>query len=394
MGLAFNTALVEIQDALHRAINLALRKRLSPVADLEALRAAPSRGADDSQLVADGALCSVESEGRCYAWDAYSALDDDDSTVIVPSDAMGDAGRWIRQSIPLVFGDRPVAKISDGYLCDVQHYSGVFSEEEFEERIYSQRPCVVIYFKGRTRESQSMLEGQLARGVFRFELWAVSFCMRPEEKDLPGPPLPAEAQDDPGSARIAGDLETLLDGATGDDLGLEGVAFCRTSELSVEKQSLAGRLSIMSLQLDVLATIGKGRTDAVALSSLEAQELRAEAHGTIADRANHVRYGLTVATGSGMIRAPSDGEAMIGDVLVSVHDAPLHTFTGWCDTYRWLDAAGAFHYVGMPIGASVPAPPVDGALLIGVTTTDDGSVTEDRYLTSTVAESGDPFSVL
>lgn len=405
-GLPFRGATKAVTDAIRAAINLAFRER-STVATVAALRAVAAFGSDGSQAMTPGAIRFVSSAGCCYVWDADSTDADDGDAVIASTGAGTRAGRWRKATSPAVLlstgGDAPALRLADGtaihqvqsgYLRNVILYSGERTEEDFEKRIYGQRPCVVIDFLGRAKERQSLRAGQLAQATYRFQVDVISFCARPEEKGFAGSPLPEEAAKDPGAWAIAEDVEQLLDGALGEQLGLTAISHSRVTDMDIVERTLAGRRAVVSMDLEVFASIGRAVQTTPALSGLFAQPTLAIARppGQAVDPDNVIVEGLGVSIGLGLIRAPANGSARIDGELVATTGASLHTFAASSDTYRDLSAAGAWTYTAVAIDAPAPAQDA-GTLRIGRTRTSSGAVVEDLLLAPTLRALGDPIPV-
>jgi len=400
-GLTYRGATAAITDAVVQAINLAYRARHPAVADLTALRGVSVFGADGSQAVSAGVIRYVTAESVCYRWDSFSIVDDDGSQIIAPTGVGVRPGRWIRCSTGMsginqlrLADGTPIEKAQTGYLRATAVYAGEKNQAEFEKRIYGQRPAIIVDFVSRSKERKSTLQGGLAWATYHFEIDCVSFCARADEKGVAGSPLPAEALLDPGAWAMAEDLEQLLDGALGEQFGIPAIDHCKVGEMRIVERDLSGRLAIVSLDLEVYATIGRQDSDASALSSVYAQpEVAINRPGdTALDPDNVIISGLVVLQGMGLARAPTNGTAKIAGATVTVAGATLHTFTANSDTYRDLKSDGTFVYHSVPHGSNAPAVTAS-ALRIGKTVTDGSGVVLDTLLAPTLRNFGAAFQI-
>jgi hypothetical protein len=236
-----------VERAVFDAVNLSLRVRLPPLGDLVGLRGAPTRGAGAGTAIRrDFDLVFVASEGCCFQWSGASSLPDDAQTAIKPDDA-GATGRWLRTA----------SAVQSGYLRDVRLYEGEQSEDEILTRLLGQWPAVVIRWVSATNEPRSQIPGALYRYETDFDLWAVSSNLRGGA--LPaavvGSPVVGEAVVDPGANALLGDLKRILAGATGEQLGQPGIAYCEIGREEPVYRSLAERRFVFSLGLRVHATV-------------------------------------------------------------------------------------------------------------------------------------------
>lgn len=399
-GLTNRQALKRIEDVLLTAVDLALRERYYTKPSVAALRSVQSVGKSGSQMVAPDTLAFVTGTSSLYRWSTASTAADTGSGVIKPDDA-GVTGRWIRQTNPgvapqsLMLRGTEVVALESGYLQHVALYEGERNEQDMESRIFARRPCVIIQWLSRDKKNKSTNAGGLSQCDYLFELLIIDFNARGQMTSTRGSEVVSDQQKSPGAYSIAGDLEDLLDGVTGEQLGETAIAFCRTSNLTMIDNQQAGRKRvIMALDIGVWATQGKQDIDAVSLSSLSIQEQLAISNppGATMDRDNVVRSGLGISTGAGFNRAPSDGSAVIGGVEVTVSGSALHTFDPSMDTYRDLDPNGSWLYTAVTTGSAPPAQEA-GTLRVGVTTASAGGILQDVMLASVLRNDGDAFQV-
>ena len=178
-------------------------------------------------------------------------------------------------------------------------------------------------------------------------------------------------------------------------MALAAISHCRIGTLSLVENNLSSRRAVVSLDLEVFATIGRLDPDSEALTSIYVQPQIAIARpgDEEIDTDNVIIDGLRITLGLGLSRAPSNGSAKISGVTVAVTGAPLHSFGADQDTYRDLRANGTFLYLATAVGAPEPLP-TPSALRIGRTRTDGAGVVEDALIPSTLRNFGDPFRVL
>lgn len=397
-GLTNRGATKRIEDVLRTAISLALRKRTYTVASIAALRAVTSAGASSTQLIADWAMVTVTGTG-VYRWSAYSTATDNGSTVIKPTDG-GTAGRWLKvtnpggTATPLKLRGTDVTTLTSGYLKQVQLFEGERSEAELEGRIFAQRPCVVIEFLGVDKQNLSPQPGSLKHANYKFVLWIVDSNARGELVAHRGSEVAAEAAVSPGAYDIAADLEDLLDGALGEQLGETAIGYTHTGSTTLVDKQLAdrGRI-ILQLDLNVWATTGKQDVDAVDFDSIRGQLQTAIVRpaGENVDPDNVIVSGLAVTPGIGLTRSPASGSAKIAGAVVA-YIAAAHTFAAFTDTYRDLGTGGSFTFTEVPIGADAPTQ-ATSTIRIGYTRTDAVGVVEDVLLAPTLRDFESTFPI-
>lgn len=391
--LPYQTALATVQDALLDVIALAHGHRHDAVATTAALAAVASRGAAATNQIPDRSLRYVTADGACWIYRKHSTATAS-ATVIVPSDAAGGRGRWLKTTA-LTMGavkdptGAALSALQTGYLKSVKLYLGEMTGEQWDTWILSRRPSVVLKFLGEEKTIHANQRGALTEKRYNFELWAVSFSARPDAEAERGPDISSEAAKDPGVIRMLGDLEYLLDGLRGVDLGVDGVDYLLVGEQTPAIEDLQHREFLWSMPLDVRVTIGKEDPPTrygVDELFVQAQDAQLHAQETF-DPLNYLVSGLEIATGAGFSAAPSDGSAFIDGTEVSVTGAPAHVFTASRVTYRDLDPGGTFTYVESYSDDREPAV-TDGALRIGLTITDFAGITEDRILAASSVDVG------
>jgi hypothetical protein len=245
--LTFRTALTLTERAVFNAVNRALRKRLSPVADVAALRAAVTRGSGAvGYQRSDHELVYVTSQAVCYEWSTASQAADDGDLVVKPTDA-GTTGRWLKTA----------SAVQAGYLVDVRLYEGEKTEAELLDRLLGQRPSVAIRWESTENTPKSQVAGALYRSDVQFDLWAVSSNLRggalPEA--VVGSDVAAEFAADPGVNAVVGDVKQALAGKTGEELGQAGISYCEIGAEEPVYRSLAERRFVSSVKLVVHTTV-------------------------------------------------------------------------------------------------------------------------------------------
>lgn len=257
--LGYRTALVTIENALADVINLALRRRDPAINNVDELRAMVTRGASGSVAIPDRAVRYLTDPGVCYVFRQSSTAADDNDSIIRPTDAGTRPGRWIKATSTIVnpAGDE-LRTVQTGYVRGVIHYEGERpTGRQWDERILGVRPGVVIQYVGETKDQKSNLRGGLYVKLYHFRIWGVCFNARPNVEAALGSPITAEAAADPGVKTLMGDLEDLLDGMTGAELGIAGVDHLRLGETDPAIEDLTQREFIWIAPLDVRATVGK-----------------------------------------------------------------------------------------------------------------------------------------
>ncbi len=386
--LPYTTALATVQDALVDTISLGLAQR--PVlADLTALAAEKTLGLGGTQGLFDKTLVYVTSVATCFRYSRYSTATPDGSTVIAPLD-VGTAGRWLITSSTIEDSTgTALSALSSGYLRRVMLWAGERSDKVWKLRILNVRPAVVFQFLNETKTPRSNQRGALAEKTFHFSVWAVSQNLRPDLEAEKGSPITTEATFDPGVARMMGDLEYLLDGLRGVDVGVDGLDYMMFGAVTPQIEDYDGREFVWTAPLDVRVTVGKEDPGTrVALTTVTAQASDVQLHAASSfDPANYVISGLTITPGGGLTQAPADGSAMVGGALVSVSGASAQTFEAQAATWRDLNPDGSWTYTPTSSTDFVP-PPSAGALRVAVTIASASDVIEDRCLAATATPIG------
>ncbi len=252
-------ALSQIETALLDVIGLALGKRHPAVADIAALAAVVTFGASSSNSLISGVIRYVTADAVCYVWRATSTAATA-SGVVVPLDRVTPTkpGRWLIATSEIVNPDGDELRaVQSGYLKATALYQGERSAEEWDQRIISRRPAVMIQFTGETSDQASNLRGGLKVKRYHFAVWGISYNLRSGTEAALGSGVSAEAAADPGIVAIMADLEDLLDGTTGAELAVDGIDFLSFGDVSPSLENLSQREFMWSAPLDVRCTVGK-----------------------------------------------------------------------------------------------------------------------------------------
>jgi hypothetical protein len=375
--LLITTATAQIERALKTTILLALGVRRT-AATIAALRALTTQGASGSAMD-DDSLVYVTSATLVYRWSVRNTTADNGTTVIEATDG-GDTGRWLATE----------STDTAGYLKRVEFFDGTFEEAQVDQRLLGLRPCVVIHWNGADNIVSSVVAGALYKHRPEFALWCLSQSMRSGFEGQLGPLLSDEASADPGAQNIIGALKALL---AGEDLDQTGIDYCEIGRERVVTTSLLERRFAVELALTVNATTHNPETDLVDLDGLDLQtEIAAKGHGAdedyadrddnLADRDNRRVSGIETTIATGLTQDISSGSAYLAGTLVA-YAGQSKAFTASRDTYRDLNDDGTLTFVVANAGDDEPAVTAD-ALRIGVTTTDEASVTRDVILVPTI----------
>lgn len=396
--LKIDQSLAQIEDALLRMINFALRKGLPDAADPAELRARPSiTGGSPERFDLD--MVRVVSLGKRFYWWQFSTAADNGTTVIKPNDA-GATGRWLIVESPLRYAGVLLPDITDGILQAVILHNGDFDEKVLKERIFSRAPCVAIHFDQEKHKAKSQVPGALYDYRVSFEIWSVARCYRDRFEAAIGSPIPAELAADPGVMRIHGMVKKLLAGTT---LGLEGTSSTDYSGIShteigdgrLERAELAERTFVMSLGLEVRGSLANPDEpfELVAVERIDIQRTQSSVGPTgELDVNNCVTLGLDVPLGIGFAKTIAAGTALIDGVLATAIGT-LKTFTASVRTFRDLAPDGTWTFVEAPDDGSDAPAVTAGSMRIGVTTTDAAGVIWDQFIASTYIPSGDPDQI-
>lgn len=391
--LQYPTALATVQDAIVSTITLALGVR-ETAADLTALAAIPSRSGGTIAIL-DRKLCYVTGPATVYRFSQYSTAAPDGTNTIAPNDASGASGRWLLMSSTILDATgTALSSVPSGYLRRVMVWAGERSDKIWKVRILGQRPAVILQFTGETKTIRANQRGALTEKTYHFSLWGVSQNLRPDIEGEKGSPIAAESAADPGVARIMGDLEYLLDGLRGVDMGIDGLDFLQFGANQTGIEDYDGREFVWTAPLDVRVTIGKEDPARAELTSLYVQPYNVQLHSqSTFDSLNYVQGGLAIAIGAGFSKAPSDGSAVIAGAVVTVTSAAAHSFTANRATWRDLNANGSWTYTETYTDGTPPTLAA-GALRVAVTFTDFAGVVDDRFIAATAQPAGPNNQIL
>lgn len=387
MSLNVIDLITTVERALHEVLLLRFQKRLDPMADLGALKAAPT------VLVRDFDLRYVHSEGRCYQFDLYSPLADDGFSVIQPQDQPV-LGRWLRVTSPVTNGpnaNAPLYAIHDpkeAYCKQVLlHMTDNTSSQEALVQVFGQTPSILLEWLGDDPLYRSHVAGALYHDPLEFQVIVISECLRRGPWAQWGSPIAGEAHADPGMNAMIGQVRHLLAGAQLHIDGIESIEIGRASKFF---EDLDQRIFAASMQIVVRTNFAIPDEDLV--------NLRIQGQPThlrdipVFDPQNYVSAGYTIEPGPGLVRAPMPGMAFIQGKVVSSTPAS-HTFLPQMDTYRDLEPNGTFVYTVVAIGDKPPLI-VPNSLRVGVTTTDTAAIIQDKILCSYSAQYAPPIQIL
>ena len=397
--LDIRRVLIQIQNALVDTIDLAYRKRVSPVADLSALASAYLGDPDGSEAVAlpDRELCYVQSEGVVYRWRAASLAPPISPYVIAPVTfpALSNGnGRWLRESSNITLGPayfRPLHRVATGYALAVEAYNGNHEPEEVLDRIYAQRPSFLVEWV----EDDLQLKGYIPQTLYEYDVRFTVHALTQNFRNGPDALVGSDVPGDEGTPlyKMIGDLRYLLGGC---QLGLgPGVKWVDvTGSARIAERDLSQR--VFRAELDILVRASVHVIDEDLISSPEVWVQRQDAGSPMGqpfDASNHVALGYRLAAAPGLVQAPTQGVAYVAGQLVTSTPG-AHRFVPNKDTYRDLSPDGTLRYYAVDLGADEP-PQLPGTLRIGLTRTDSANVVADSYLCSYAVDSGanpgDPF---
>lgn len=382
--LDVRTAVTTVQRALVDVLRLAFAWREPEAADVEALRQLSIRA------TADGALRYVVSEGVVYEWAPWSTLAHRPPAVVQPADRAG-AGRWLRRRSRVTFGPNhyaPLHRRRTGYARAVQLYEGETGEQL--ERVFGRKPALLVEWTGDNLVSRGR-NAEIYEVDYEFTVHCISECLRPGPAAMQGSPVAAEAEQDPGLARMIGDVRYLLAGCR---LDLEpAVKFCDIQgRAAVQIADLAERAFTGTVPITVRASWNIPDEDLVTIGEVWIQGMDADTgEDDHFDPQNFVRRGFRLEWLPGLVGTPAPGFAMVAGQVVSVAPPP-HLFDASRDTYRDLRPTGELLYQAVAIDGDAP-PQEAGTLRIGVTRTDTAGIVSDTLLCHYAIDSGDPFRV-
>lgn len=393
-ALAFNTALSQIEQALHRVIRWKLLALTATVADVAALRAFVTQTASGNALP-EFAAVFVTSLGYRVEWISSSLTADDGASVFKPNDVgAGVKGRW----------HITTSKQTGGYLVAVNYWQGETKKSEYKQRILAAAPSVSILWESSDNDPRSTVPGAIYDYPCRFSIWCVDTNLRDHYEAMLGSAYAYDAAH-PGAMQIVGDVKKLLSDenkrlVTGTqtcnalDFG-GGVKLILVGGEDVEDADLAERWIILSLGVEVLGSIENpdDPSEHVDVTEVYVQpnltDLNAQSEF---DPLNYVVSGYLFVPQSGLTQAPTTGSAKIAGVAVS--SSPIaHVFTAYSDTFCDLKPDGTIAYQVAPNGGAEPALTAS-ALRIGKVVTDSLGILEYVPIAATLAAFGDAWKVI
>jgi len=280
VALYYPTALATVQDALLDLVALGYRVRDGAVDDRDALARVLTLGADRSNAIPDRSLRFVAETGCCWIFRRWSQ-DEPSEVCVAAADRGSRPGRWLRTASPIQTTDgSSIAAVDSGYLKNVALWTGEIGGKDWDQRILAARPAVILKYRGEDKDWITTPRGKSATKLLHFELWAVSLNYRLELEAAIGPALSDEKKEDPGVARIMGDLENLLDGVAGtqldihagrDSKGLLGFDCGLVGPTTPAVEDFAGSEFIWTAPFDVRVTVHRQAPTQPPLDVLTAQ---------------------------------------------------------------------------------------------------------------------------
>lgn len=371
MALLFRSGLTTVELALKNAILLAYGFRISPPFPT----VASCRAFAGSQIRPDE-LCFITSKGVTYQFNRFSTAADDGDLVIAPTDSSA-SGRWLKTT----------NIVSTGYAKAVRVHAGDESYILMLKRANAARPSIHLIFDGLTFVNRSLSKGALYQCIAKYKIKCIASSLRGQAQAIEGSDIISET--DPGTHNMVGDLIFLL---AGSNLSNSSVGFCEIEEERYSESAEGGRLFVEHLALTVFYTIHSPDTDSVIIDSLSGLNIQRQllGGGSAYDTSNQVTSGYTIPTGSGFVKTPVSGTAMVNGLAVSSSPVPF-VFSANKDTYRDLHTDGTFTYTAVKNGAPPPllsagvgTGVVANSLRVGVTVTDGSGVIYDAMLAGTL----------
>jgi hypothetical protein len=392
--LAFNTALTQIEQALHRVIRWKLLTVTATVADVPTLRAYATQSSSGNALPEFTAVF-VTSIGFRVEWVSSSTAADDGATVFQPTDvAAGIRGRWLITS----------STSTSGYLAAVNYWQGETKKSEFKQRILAVTPSVAILWESSDNDPRSTVPGAIYDYPCRFSLWCVDSNLRDHYEAMLGSAYSYDTAH-PGAMQIVGDIKKLLAdenkrlvAGTSTSNALDfagGVKLITLGGEDVEDADLAERWIVLSLGIEVIGSVENpdASSDHVAVTSVYVQPNLTELHAQSKfDSANYVVSGYLFSAQSGFTQTPTSGSAVVASLAVASAPAP-HTFSAQSDTYCDLKPDGTLVYLVTQNGGAVPAATA-GALRLGVVITDSLGITQYQPIAANSAAWGSSNKVI
>lgn len=396
--LDYRTCVRQVEQALVSRLALAFKERLPPVADLAALRAIDPRKLYPADLV------FVEQVGHVYAWAAGKVEPDNGSSIVAPAGWLNPGtgaplpGVWVEQTDRTPYARREDAHalqlcaVRDGYMRSVELYQGRPDTPELLNRFTGRRPALAIRYAGDSRKRQSRAPA-IYRVEMQFQLIGLSFHPRRGGEALEGAVLPEiDSVQDPGLFALLGDADDCVQGDTDVETGyyhlVPGVDSVLPTGHQIIQELQSQRLFIGASNITVVCTVHRPDRDTERLISVGLTTQAVNQHRALAadlPSADAVLAGLNVEwPGIGLRTAPRAGRFRVGGSEFAL-SPPDITFAPSSDVYRYGSPAGELLYQAVPTGSPAPpAPP--GALLIGITTTDAGSVVFDEMVCPTIVD--------
>lgn len=369
----------QVEDRLIDTLRLAFKER-RVAADVAAL-AALDVALEGALLFEDGALCYVTAENCVFVLSLYSGAAAS-ADVVVPATLPSNyaRARWLRSSNPLNFGpnyNAPLRRRAAGYCKAVEIFNGQGSTDEAMEQVLAQRPAMWLQWTGDQPRPQSAgYPGAYYKNTLDFQIMVVSECNREGPWTMWGSPYSAEASDDPGIDRMIGEIRKVLAGSR---LGLDGVERTEIGAARILSEDNGRRLFIATVDIEVRVYFYIPDEDLVA-NRIDVQPELVDTGAEQFDPMNYIAEGYQVTAGPGLSFTYPSGIAMIEGAAVTSTPDPK-TFTAEMDTYRDLNPDGTFTYQEVPVGYAAP-PLTEGAMRVGVTTTDATDIVQDKILCS------------
>ncbi len=377
-----------LEDALRDAVLYALGKRSIAATSVAELRALTTRGATGSAMH-DDMLAALTLTGvtSSFRWNGQSTATDDGALVIKPDDVTGN-GRWLNWTSPMrlaptVGGNSYyLHELTSGPLERVILLDRNMDDAEVSKLIFGQVPSVIIEATDDTPADMTQITGHRWDTQYHFTVSTITQNLRDRRQAAQGSKFSGEST--LGANKIDGLIQTLLGGTQlyGVLDGIRNVQVGRGYNWISEQ---AQRRVIRGRAFVILATV---ENPAAPNDTGLVEEIDAQAELTdLGDDASDpwdldddvVTEGLSVGLGVGLsgktVRA---GVATIaGETVTFVGE--MRDFTASVATYRDLNPDGTMTYVEAGIFETEP-PVTDGALRVGVTTTDGSGIIADRLI--------------
>lgn len=409
VDLTLQNARTQIENALVNTLLLALGQRKWTVADIPSLRAVPttspvSAGGSGESVRDINDLAFVTVSGLTYQWSTSSTAPDDGVNVVQPTDNPSLPGRWLITA----------STVSQGYLLRCVLFNSDIDDEAMVNWVFAQTPAILISFEHASHKARSKIAGALYNYNATFKVLVVAQTMRGLQAARQGSDVGTEAQINPGTASMMGDVKQQL---AGNDISgyVNDVQWVELGDEIPVVQSIANRRFIEELEVTVYATLTRIDQQPVANSEpyeFNVQEQLAGRPNQLTpaqagspnrlypaplprpfgaplppspsggdvpfDPNNYVSSGMSVGLGSGLTQKVGAGTVIIGGATLNTTSFN-QAFAANSATYRDLSPAGNYTFIQATIG-SAPPPVTPGSLRIGVTITDASSVVLDVFL--------------